>query len=437
MKPASGHKNWLALLQKWWSADARRHDEQALEALAKSDPFLAEALEGYRSMPERNHGAAVTRLKADLRSKYQKKRKGAGFYAWRIAAIGAVLLAAWLLLQQFDQSNNAPAGIAETAVQPADTSALAPSTPVEPSDEGQWAAGQNEESLHDNTQRQETLSAQKDQGQAAPIAETKSVPVIPAKPDSEEARQFSNVQPAQEQELAANDATIPTEGRAAEVAAPAGAQAPPTAARKLNDDDLAISNKTKPGAVEAVRHISGKVTDGAGNPLIGANVLVEKTNLGAVTNVDGTYALAVPNQATTLLFSYTGYEDRQVVIGQSNSIDVQMTESLAALQEVAVLGLKKGKSEAGQAEPKGGFEKFEKYLAEKLQYPSAAAKAGVEGEVVTSFKVNKDGSLSEFRTVKPLGYGCDEEAIRLLREGPKWKAPAGTYATYGIFFKKK
>jgi len=44
----------------------------------------------------------------------------------------------------------------------------------------------------------------------------------------------------------------------------------------------------------------------------------------------------------------------------------------------------------------------------------------IKGRVTIQFTVSTDGSLSEFSVFKGLGYGCDEEVIRMVKEGPKW-----------------
>jgi TonB family protein len=72
------------------------------------------------------------------------------------------------------------------------------------------------------------------------------------------------------------------------------------------------------------------------------------------------------------------------------------------------------------ANPTGGYGAFNQYLAGNLQYPAAATENKVEGQVPIEFLVEEDGSLSNFAIKKPLGFGCDKEAIRLIKDGPKW-----------------
>jgi TonB family protein len=68
----------------------------------------------------------------------------------------------------------------------------------------------------------------------------------------------------------------------------------------------------------------------------------------------------------------------------------------------------------------GGLDAFRDFLIKNLKYPARAKSAKVEGRVYCQFVVEKDGSLSNINVVRGIGYGCDEEAIRVLAISPKW-----------------
>src|SRR6187401_1262797 len=80
------------------------------------------------------------------------------------------------------------------------------------------------------------------------------------------------------------------------------------------------------GIAEAQRTITGTVTDGAGEPMIGVNVLAVGTTVGTVSDFDGGYTLQVPAGATRLQFSYTGYDAIVMDIGSAAQVDAIMTE---------------------------------------------------------------------------------------------------------------
>ncbi|MXO03511.1 M56 family peptidase [Flavobacterium sp. HBTb2-11-1] len=68
----------------------------------------------------------------------------------------------------------------------------------------------------------------------------------------------------------------------------------------------------------------------------------------------------------------------------------------------------------------GGIEKFYMFVGQNFKMPTEFAKQKMEGKIFMEFMVEKDGSLSEFKIVKDLGYGVGDEAIRVLKLSPKW-----------------
>jgi TonB family protein len=69
----------------------------------------------------------------------------------------------------------------------------------------------------------------------------------------------------------------------------------------------------------------------------------------------------------------------------------------------------------------GGIPDFYKFIGNNLKYPEAALKNKVEGKVLTTFIIEKDGSISDIKVEKKLGSGTDEEAIRVLKLAKKWE----------------
>lgn len=70
-------------------------------------------------------------------------------------------------------------------------------------------------------------------------------------------------------------------------------------------------------------------------------------------------------------------------------------------------------------EPDGGYDQFYKTVSKNLKYPRQAIRAGVEGRVFVQFTVRKDGTVTHITLLKGIGYGCDEEAVRVMAI-PKW-----------------
>ncbi len=68
----------------------------------------------------------------------------------------------------------------------------------------------------------------------------------------------------------------------------------------------------------------------------------------------------------------------------------------------------------------GGMGEWNKYLQKNLDYPRQAKRMGIEGAVYLAFTVDKQGAISDIEVTRSIGGGCDEEAIRVLKESPRW-----------------
>ncbi len=73
------------------------------------------------------------------------------------------------------------------------------------------------------------------------------------------------------------------------------------------------------------------------------------------------------------------------------------------------------------ATPLSGYEAYYRYIRNNMAYPSEAIKQGIQGNVTVEFIVDKEGNLHNIRIKKGIGHGCDEEAIRVVKAGEKWK----------------
>ncbi len=72
-------------------------------------------------------------------------------------------------------------------------------------------------------------------------------------------------------------------------------------------------------------------------------------------------------------------------------------------------------------EYQGGSKALARYLSSALRYPAQARENKIQGKVYIGFIVERNGTLSDFKIIKGIGGGCDEEAIRVLKLSPPWK----------------
>jgi protein TonB len=69
----------------------------------------------------------------------------------------------------------------------------------------------------------------------------------------------------------------------------------------------------------------------------------------------------------------------------------------------------------------GGEKALQEYLKDNLQYPESAKEAGIQGRVFVTFVVESDGTIRDVKVLRGIGGGCDEEAVRVVKEMPEWK----------------
>ncbi|SDX94180.1 TonB-linked outer membrane protein, SusC/RagA family [Lutibacter oricola] len=84
--------------------------------------------------------------------------------------------------------------------------------------------------------------------------------------------------------------------------------------------------------------LKGTVTDATGMPLPGVTIVVKDTSKGASTDFDGNFIIANVNKGETLVFSYIGFSNKEIVVENSNKLNVQLAEDTQSLDEVVVIG---------------------------------------------------------------------------------------------------
>lgn len=92
-------------------------------------------------------------------------------------------------------------------------------------------------------------------------------------------------------------------------------------------------------ATGAQHVVKGTVSDGR-EPLIGASVFVKdaKASTGTITDLDGNFTISVPNKKAILIFSYVGYREKAVIVGDRKTLDVVLEEDTRMLDEAIVIG---------------------------------------------------------------------------------------------------
>jgi len=415
---------------------AERH---AFEKKVLADPFLAEALEGAEQLSVADFSEDIKSLNEEIRqadfveqdilpvaaasksaAAPRERRaeiqitKQPDRWVWvrRIAAgLVIILISGYLIWQATNsiedstvlaleetKSSPAPSGDDDSVIVPAEDAAekdlsVAKSRETSRQQSTAKASKKNKEEEESADVQAELDDRLKTQPVVSEIKPVDVSPKIEIKPEETEAIKES---------LAAVASKDATERKKQEVSRAAGASS------------------------YATNVIRGRVTSKEdGSPLPGVNVILKGTNRGTVTDVDGNYQIESAVSNPTLMYSFIGLQSTEVNAADRKEVDVSMSLDAMQLSEVVVTGYGISKSEpytttVDLAHPETGNRAFKQYLEKNIQYPEEAKINKVQGRVTVEFYVETDGDLAEFTVIKGIGSGCDEELIRLIKEGPKW-----------------
>ncbi len=406
------------LIQKYREGKLSAAEMHRVERLLLEDPFYADAMEGLEDQADLNIHMAD--LKERLAQRVSASQKSIPMYrhTWQIAAAVVMLVVgSWVGYYYFNIGQDKPAE--QMLSMQNETDAVPQQKPMPLKDE---MASEPPEA----TAPVENPVSSKNQESEPPVNEVIT--------DTEEAELVEKETPP----ILSAPETLP----------PITAQQPEMGAEIEADEQIAISKVPEASAGNAYRStrllksadagaevygesnslytLKGRVISGedkAGLP--GVNVIIKNTGLGTVTDVDGNFKLSIPENKNEVVFNFIGFQatEKQIAPTDSN-LTVVLESDIQALSEVVVgYGAQEKKAAVNitQAKPAAGYAAYKDYLKENLQYPQDAKANNIEGTVRVAFEVLPNGALQNFSVEKPMGYGCDEEAIRLIKEGPAWQ----------------
>lgn len=108
----------------------------------------------------------------------------------------------------------------------------------------------------------------------------------------------------------------------------------------INEKTIVLKRYIKVNTIapNAIKDISGKVTDENGENLPGVTVRLKNTNINSITNVNGVFSVNVPENKGVLVFSFIGYQTAEIDITATSTYDVQLVPDNLSLSEFVVVG---------------------------------------------------------------------------------------------------
>ena len=155
------------------------------------------------------------------------------------------------------------------------------------------------------------------------------------------------------------------------------------------------------------KSVTGKVTDSDKKPLVGASILIKGTNVATSTSSNGDFTIVVPAGRKTLIVSNVGYEDQQIEIGNSSSVNVSLKETTSSLNEVVITGYtaQKKKDIAGSVSVIN--------VKDMKQQPAGTGEEALQGRAsgLTVISSGQPGAASDIRIRGISGFGNNSPLI--------------------------
>ena len=365
-------------IERYHSGKMSMQERHALEKAALDDPFLADALDGYEfsSAPTED----LVKIQTKLAEKLNRKKVIPLFqkYKWISVAAMVVIIAAvgWLVYSISGNTTDSLAVSQEKNDSVTETNSV--SAPQIKIDSGSTTGSESASVGQQTTLNQQAKTA-------LGLSKTKS------------------------KDLANNTANQPVKAETAQ-----------QESKDINSDaatSLAVQNEAA-----NKKSFSRLENKNAGRN----NATVVEPGINKVSEPPSARSMASDN--ATVKGKRNEVNERDSVKNINVVLHPLPTDS-SSLREVVVVayGSQKKSSEKyprviiDTLEPAEGYVKFDDYIASNLKMPEELKTKTVSGEVQLSFDVNKEGQPVNIKVEKSLCQKCDEEAVRLLKDGPKWK----------------
>jgi len=203
-------------------------------------------------------------------------------------------------------------------------------------------------------------------------------------------------------------------------------QQPVASNEKLSEG---LKKENMQAGLQRVNSFRGRIRDTNNNPLPFANITNTRDNVGTYADAQGRFTLVSPDSVLNVQVRSVGFENNTVQLKNnvaSNEVVLQEDKStpdkVLTIQKPDASRSRMASIKFEELEPADGWGNYNTYLANNLNIPEDIKRRDeVKGQVQLSFEVNQEGDPINIRVEKSLCGKCDEEAIRVVKQGPKWK----------------
>jgi TonB family protein len=426
-KTLKTHKNISPETIKAYLAGTLSHAQtHEFEKAMMDDAVLWDMVEGYELLRDKKADLQKINISlSDSLSKKINKEQTEIYPLWKrvpvYARAASVLLFLGIGTYFFTKKDTITIEENVASTQPLKQAPLAKSEVISPSENENLPKGNIKAEMDKIQSENKVVAVQKSKSKAAfdSVIANAEVVAIESKKD----RDFETdevVVTAKPAPTASEPTPAPVQAPAASVprASTQGASTP----SGVMKSEESVSNKSRAKRATANSNfISGTVLDeDSKEPVPNVEILSDDKTIGK-TDANGRFNInnSLINNKLNLVAPNFENTEIKVINGASEPLFIRPKA------ELIFIDLKRNKTwkynpSEHSAQPTVSPDDYLEYLKKNLKKPKQAADNQIVGNVTVEFKVNREGKLSDFKIIKSLGYGCDEEAIRVIKDGPNW-----------------
>lgn len=417
-------------IEQYLRGDLSDKEMHVIERHLLSCDMCNEAMEGYESSVQNiQFDAELDELSNRLESRINSKKKNKAFPFLRIAAIALVLIISGIFITNYFINDLKKPQFSEKKQKQLTDSSKVKEPKLEDNSKKEIESTEVKEEIESHVGKEEVESEIEQEKSSKKTDDSIVIPTTTSLSDNNN-RGFATTQNIQntntsndvtveeieitsyEVPLADQDAVIMDEIIIQESAK---REQVIVQSRSMNN---ASSTKVATFAEEK-NTVKGVVNDeGTNESLPFVSVVNIDRDVGTQTDLDGKFELEA-EEGDEIVVSSIGYNTESIEIADEQELTVAMSAGVE-LDEYVVSDKSDYSISESDAQPSVGYGPYKQYLKDKMKFPQAAIDAEIKGKVIVKFRIDEKGSMSDFTITKSLGYGCDEEAIRLIKEGPSW-----------------
>ncbi len=425
----------------------------AMEKAALDDSFLAEAMEGYEAVQNKEWNNHLVALREEIASKgtvakviplHQSKSNW-----WKVAAAAVIIGggATFTILFNNDKKDDrdniqiaqAKPSLIDSIVLPENTPSASVTENLNPSAS---ATSEQKKALPGSIAKLEEAIKTDDKYIPDPSGpQLKPVTPVASTTANENENTIASAPPVN------NNPSASGSNNRDDVAKEINAEKNKSASKQNEELVLSQQRSKSPAKREAALNnfFTAQVVSPDNSPLPFTNISIKKENFGTYADAKGIVRLVSTDSILQVEVKSVGYQPKTFALRSNQaSAKIILQEDEPAYKDKTVIGnadvaankrLRRAtllKDSVVNVEPADGWDNYNTYVANNLDIRESNLKGDLHGEVELTFDVKSNGTISNIRVNKSLGAEYDDAAKRLLQEGPQWKVKKGRKTSASI-----